>query len=57
MQHAKEEPGPWLANLLARQPHNAATVALANKNGTDDLGLAGPRPDVSEGLCGCGRIG
>jgi transposase len=25
------EPDPWLANLLARRPHNAAVVALANK--------------------------
>lgn len=30
IQHAKE-PGPWLTNLLARRPHNAAVVALANK--------------------------
>lgn len=30
IQHAKE-PGPWLTNLLARRPHNAAGVALANK--------------------------
>lgn len=30
VQHAKE-PGPWLTNLLARRPHNAAVVAQANK--------------------------
>lgn len=30
IQHAKD-PGPWLSNLLARRPHNAAAVALANK--------------------------
>ena len=40
----------WIQGLLAHKHSNVVTVALANKNGPDGLGVDPPRPRLRPGI-------